>query len=185
MTDTEKSQLSLMNLTYEEQRLENIRFVFLIHKFVWIRKNAEWSMTRKNEELLRSLGLETPSEAKKTLATPSSLKTARKQRRYDDGLAGESNTARNRPGFPRKQRTNDVEDLTLAPHSAVKRRRSVRLGGREKPNYTKELVTFNDDRDTPNTPSRYIEPTHSHPDSEERDIRQGKISKLGVRLHNP
>ncbi|AAW41176.2 conserved hypothetical protein [Cryptococcus deneoformans JEC21] len=163
MTDTEKSQLSLMNLTYEEQRLENIR---------------------KNEELLRSLGLETPSEAK-SLATPSSLKTAGKQRRYDDGLAGESNTARNRPGFPRKQRTNDVEDLTLVPHSAVKRRRSVRLGGREKPNYTKELVTFNGDRDTPNTPSRYIKSTHSHPDSEEGDIRQGKISKLGVRLHNP
>lgn len=157
------SQLSLMNLTYEEQRLENIR---------------------KNEDLLRSLGLGAPSEAT-TLATPSNLKTAGNQRRYNDTLVGKSNTGRNRSDSPRKRPTKDREDLNLVPQSAIKRRQSVRLGGKEKPNYTREQVTFNSDRDTPNTPSRQIKSTHSHPGSEEEDIRQVKTRTLGVRVHNP
>lgn len=141
-------------------------------------------MNRKNEDLLRSLGLGAPSEAT-TPATTSNLKTAGNQRRYNDTLAGKSNTGRNRSDFPRKRPTKDREDLNLVHQSAIKRRQSARLGGKEKPNYTREQVTFNSDRDTPNTPSHQIESTHSHPGSEEEDIRQVKTRKLGVRVHNP
>lgn len=173
-----------MNLTYEEQRLENIRFVPWFTSLSGQGEMLMWSMNRKNEDLLRSLGLGAPSEAT-TLATPSNLKTAGNQRRYNDTLVGKSNTGRNRSDSPRKRPTKDREDLNLVPQSAIKRRQSVRLGGKEKPNYTREQVTFNSDRDTPNTPSRQIKSTHSHPGSEEEDIRQVKTRTLGVRVHNP
>ncbi|KAL0253682.1 hypothetical protein I308_101058 [Cryptococcus tetragattii IND107] len=149
-----------MNLTYEEQRLENIR---------------------KNEDLLKSLGLGTASETK-TLASASNLKTAKNKREYDDIQAAKRGTQRNRPGFPRKQPTEDCE---VVPQSAIKRRRSVRLEGRGKPDYMNGQITFNNDRNTLHTLLRHTESTHIHPESEGQDIRPAKASKLGVRIHNP
>lgn len=66
---------------------------------------------------------------------------------------------------------NDVEDLILIFYLVVKWRWSVRLGGREKLNYMKELVIFNDDRDILNIFLCYIELIYSYFDSEEWDIR--------------
>ncbi|XAO22274.1 hypothetical protein I312_101043 [Cryptococcus bacillisporus CA1280] len=149
-----------MNLTYEEQRLENIR---------------------KNEDLLKSLGLGTASETK-TLASASNLKTATNKREYDDILADKRSTQRNRAGVPRKQPTEDCE---VVSQSAIKRRRSVRLGGRGKPDHTNGQITFNNDRDTLHTFLRDTEWTHIDPESEGQGIGPAKARKLGVRIHNP
>lgn len=140
-----------------------------------------WPLIRKNEDLLKSLGLGAASETK-TLASASNLKTAENKREYDDILAAKRSTQRNRPGFPRKQPTEDCE---VVPQSAIKRRRSVRLGGREKPDYTNGQIIFNNDRDTLHTLLRHTESAHIHPESDGQDIRPAKARKLGVRIHNP
>ncbi|WVQ85922.1 hypothetical protein IAT38_008090 [Cryptococcus sp. DSM 104549] len=151
-----------MVLTYEEQRLQNIR---------------------ENEALLKSLGIARPASPVKKAQTPAKKKATPLKRKLDssgaeNGSGEESGSVKRSDSVRSARRAVDAgADGEVSTPST--RRRSMRFEGKEAPDYLKEVVT---PRSSPaGTPRR-----RGRDESEElEDGRQRNAQKLGVRLHNP
>ncbi|TYJ51728.1 hypothetical protein B9479_007680 [Cryptococcus floricola] len=142
-----------MTLSYEQQRLQNIK---------------------DNADLLKSLGLSSvapaaPKTPKATTPKPTPSKTKK-------NITPGSAVARQAANGSSSQNT------TPAPQEdSGNRRRSLRTGGKNRPNYLKEQVSGSYSGSLDGSPSKrsFVD------DGDDDDDRQRKAQKLGVRLHDP